>query len=320
MPQYHVHGIQVTVTSNWTRFLRLVDINFQAFSSHDEMQQSLDVAVSLRKKKWFAHPQSRSKPIGEEEKWGTDIFCEGTTVRLRSESMWIEFAQKPQATVNAWYLLDRRSRIAGWYRNVPSWDVCQRLMRLTVHQPILHMLEQRDMELFHAAAVAANGDALLIVGLNGSGKSSLCFSLLDEFDYMADNFVLWDGEDVLGFPEAVRLPVTDPARSAGSLQIYGKTLIPVEPAKTVLRAKPRALVILTQGSETSISRLSPDVAARRVSLVHDMTHEFPRYTFVGPLSPSQDQSRLASFARSVPAFALTMSDVKQARPLLLDLF
>ncbi len=90
------------------------------------------------------------------------------------------------------------------------------------------------------------------------------------------------------------------------------------PERTALSARPHALVVLTQGSRTSTTPLSSQEATRWVNQIHDITHEFPRYTYLGTLSQPQDHSQLASLIRSVQAFALTMSDVRQARELVVD--
>ncbi len=320
MQKYAVHGICVSLTSDLPRFLRLVSLNFKAFESQSDTHKCFDVVVRLRKRKWFPGPQAPPEPVGNEEKWGTGIFREGNVARFKSSSISVEFADGEHASVRARYVMDRLTRVAGLYKAVPQWEVCQRLMRLALHQPILRMLEGRGMQLLHAAAVSSNGEAILITGLNGSGKSSLCFSLLDQFDYMADNFTLWDGMEVLGFPEAMRLATTrvDMA-SSGTPTLWGKRLIPMPPERTVLSARPHTLVVLTQGSRTSITPLSSQEATRRVNQIHDITHEFPRHTYLGTLSQPQDNSQLASLIRSVPAFALTMSDVKEARELVVDL-
>lgn len=321
MHQYNVHGIGMAVTSNWPRLLEMVSLNYKAFSRSREAKESLEVEVALKKKSWFPQQRSAVRPQGGEEKWGTDIFVEGPAVRFRSEREGVEFIDGSPSTVRAWYVVDRRSRIASLYREVPAWEACQRLMRLALHTPLFHLLERQNMQMFHAAAVASKGEALLFIGLNGSGKSSLCFSLLDELDYMSDNFVLWNGTEVLGFPEAIRLPVAElGAVSYRTPVVYGKRLIPVDEEKITLRARPIALVIVTQASQTRMAPLPRGTAESRISAIHDMTHEFPQYGYLGPLSQPANRSRLQSLARSVPTYHLAVSDTKLARELLLDLF
>lgn len=319
MPSYNVHGLQVTLSSNWPIFLDLVTINLAAFIREAEVKESLDVAVSLTKKRWFGDEHWSAKRVGEEEKWGTGTFVEGGAARLRSEFLQVEFQEKPVAAVSAQYLVDRKTRIASWYREVPSWGTCQEVMRRALYMPIFHLLERRGMQLLHAAAVAAKGQAFIFAGLNGSGKSSLCHSLLDDFDYMSDNYVLWDGENVLAFPEAMRLPA-----SAATLVppesplVYGKRLVPISPEKTVLKAKPRCLFMLTQGSRASMTALSALEAAGRMEVIHDMTHEFPRYSFLGPLSGNRDPRVLLDLADQTRSYALTMSETEKAKELVLE--
>ncbi len=319
MLRYDVHGIHVSITSNWARLLELVSMNYAAFSPLGAMQESLEVSIDVRKKKWIGDYRLPTGAEGEEERWGTHAYREAEVVRYKSDMIWLEFVQHPPAKVRCSYMMDRRTRLASLYRDVPEWGVCQLVMRLALHLPVLHMLELRNIQLLHASAVASDNEAILISGLNGSGKSSLCFELLDHFEYMSDNFVFWDGEDVLGFPEAMRIPVGDNDSVSRDAPIaYGKKLIPIDVERTVLRAKLGALIFLTLGLKTSIAPLPANAAFHRLGQIHDMTHEFPRYTYIGPLSPPEDPTRLMELTRSVPAFTLAMADAREARSLLLD--
>ena len=318
--RYSVHDIEVSVKSNWPRLLEMISLDYRPFASTEGAKTSLEVEVTLKKKDWLPPKAGSNPPRGSEEKLGTDLFLEGKAVRLRSEKEGVEFVEGSPARVRAWYLMDRRSRIASLYGKAPSWEVCQRLMRYALHKPIFHLLERRNMLLFHAAAAASEGRAFLLIGLNGSGKSSLCFRLLDEMDYMSDNFALWDGSQILGFPEAIRLPVSETAPASAAVpEVYGKRLILVDREKIAIRADPFASVIVTQGSQTKMVPLSWEEAARRIHLIHEMTGEFPRFGYLGPLSQPEDQSRLESFTRSVPSYALQISDPERAKEMLLDL-
>lgn len=320
MYRYDVHDIDLTLTSNWPRFLDLVAFNFRAFPPGKEARDSLNVDVTLRKKRWFRSPRAPDAPLGGEEKWGTDLYLEGDAVRFRKENEGLEFVDGSPVTVRAWYTMDRRSRVASLYRDVPPWEVCHRLMRHAIHQPLLSLLERRKLQIFHAAAAALRGEAVLIIGLNGSGKSSLCFSLLDEFNYMSDNYVFWDGQEVLGFPEALRLAEEAGPETGDAPMVFGKHLISVDREKVTWRATPRAAVLITQAAETGIVPLSPEAAAQRIEAIHDMTHEFPRYWHLGSLSPPRDASWLERFTRSVPTYALGVSKLATARALLRELF
>ncbi len=320
MYRYHIHDIDLTLTSNWPRFLELVALNFGAFTPVKEVRDSLNVDVTLLKQRWFLLPREPDARPSGGEKWGTDLYLEGDAVRFRKGNVALEFVGGPPATVRAWYTMDRLSRVADVLRGVPPWEACHRIMRLAIHQPLLSLLEQRNLQLFHAAAVALKGEAVLIIGLNGSGKSSLCFSLMDEFDYMSDNYVFWDGQEVLGFPEALRLPEGLVPGAGDAPMVFGKRPISVNMEKVTWRAKPRAAVLITQAPETEMAPLSPEVAAQRVEAIHDMTHEFPRYWFLGPFSPPRDPSWLEAFTQAVPTYTLRVSELATARALVRELF
>ncbi len=319
MSEYYVHGIEVSLTSNWPGFLKLVALNYGCFREPGDVVESLAVEVELKKRRWWSPLVGQEAQLESDEKrWGSGISRRGQAAILSSEPFRVEFTAGEEAKVRARYEMDRKSRIYGLVGRAPSWEHCQRMMRLALHKPLFHLLEQRGAVLIHAAALAKEGEAILIAGLNGSGKSTLCFNLLDRYDYMSDNFVLFDGNEVLGFPEAMRLPASMFKKARGPV-IYGKRLFPVDEEKTVVRGRPKALIVLTRSAQTSIAQLSPEESARRLNQIHDITHEFPRYGYLGTLSHADDRTLLRKLTDSVENFSLKMSDVSAARREILEI-
>ena len=315
----NIHGVEVAITANWPRLNELVRLNYWPFEPPGPSMTSLDVFVNLWKRSWSQGPRLPGRePTGAEERWGAELYGDGQrTVAFETERATVRFTMDPKPTVRASFEIDRRSRIASLYREVPSWEETQRMMRLAINQPVFHILARSGLTLLHASAAALDDHALVITGLNGSGKSSLCFSLLDRFQYMADNYVLWDGRDILGVPTALRLPrARAHARFVQGPVIFGKHLMVPKPGTTRLRARPRALIIVTRGSTSSLQRLSAEEGVRQVRAIHDLTPEFPRSQFPRLLAMDFDYPEAGEIARTVPTFHLTMDRVEDARDLL----
>ena len=316
---YAVHGIRVSVRSTWPEFLALSDLMFGVFDSRGETTETLSVDVGLRVRGWFESPAIRTERRGAEERLGTNEFLEGETARYAAGKTDIRYRDGRDASVSASYVVDRSARLRRLLGREPPWDDPYGVFRLAVQEPVLLKLERRGMVLMHASAVSKSGHAIILVGLNGGGKSTLCASLVDRIDYLSDNFVALDGKAVLGFPSALRMPGAPSVGSPASPTAHGKRFMRPDPARSRTTAEAGALVFLSLGSSTSLTPLPPEETFRRLLQVQDMTHEFPRHTYLGPLAPPPDLKRIEALAREVSAYRLVVSATDDARDRLLSL-
>ena len=315
---YSVHGIRVSLTSAWREFLTLGDLHLGAFPVEGNDAESLAVRVDVRVRGWLESPSVPIERGPDEERWGTNEFLHDASARYAAGAMVIRYTDGRDAAVRASYILDRSSRLRRRLLGEPPWEDAFALFRLGVQEPLLLQLERRGAVLLHASAVSKAGRAVLLVGLNGSGKSSLCAGVLDRLDYVSDNFVALDGTKVLGFPSALRMPGSAP-RSSTLPTLHGKHFEPPDPRRTRTTAEAHALVFLSLGGATSLTSLSAEDALRRLTQVQDMTHEFPRHTYLGPLAPPPDAAALGALARVVPAYRLVMDRTAEARERVLSL-
>ena len=78
-----------------------------------------------------------------------------------------------------------------------------RIMRRLLHFPIFYLLGRNGVGVLHGSAVEREGVCFCFLGLNGVGKSSLAYRLVNEhgFRFLSDNFILTDGETIYSFPE-----------------------------------------------------------------------------------------------------------------------
>jgi hypothetical protein len=317
---YGVHGIRVSVASPWRNFLRLSDLMLGAFGSSGSCPESLAARVDLHLRGWLESPAVPLERGAEEERWGTNEFLDRATARFAAGKLVIRYSDGTDAAVRASYILDRTTRFQRIFGGGEPWEDEFALFRLGIQEPILLKLERRGAHLLHASAVAKDGRGIVLVGLNGSGKSTLCASLLDRLDYVSDNFVALEGQTVLGFPSALRMPGPPGPGSPGLPVAHGKYFVRPDPAKTKTAAEVQALVFLSLGKETTLASLSPEEGFRRLVQVRDMTHEFPRHTYLGPFAPPPDLEGLAALAQDVPCYRLVMSRTAEARERTLSLF
>lgn len=314
---YAVHGIRVSIRSGWPEFLVLSDLMLGDFGRQDDTGESLSVDVNLQVRGWLDSPAVRIERRGAEERLGTNEFLEGETARHAGGKLDVCYTDGRDARVSASYLFDRSSRLRRLLGREQPWDDLYALFRLAVQEPVLLKLERRGALLLHASAVARDGRAIILVGLNGGGKSTLCASLLDRMDYVSDNFVALDAKRVLGFPSALRIPGPPPEGSEGLPTAHGKHFM--HPGRSQTTADAGALVFLSLGSATALTPLPPDETFRRLLQVQDMTHEFPRHTYLGPLAPPPDLGRLAAVSGQIPAYRLVVSRTSEARDRVLSI-
>jgi len=316
---YAVHGILVSVSSGWTEFLTMSDLMFGAFGPFGPVDESLSLTVDLRLRGWFESPPVGIEREGAEERLGTNEFQEGEAARYAAGKLVVRYTDGREASARASYVLDRASRLRRILFREQPWDDQFALFRLAAQEPVLLKLERKGAVLLHGSAVAKDGRAVLFLGLNGSGKSTLCASLLDQLDYLSDNFLALDGTKALGFPSALRIPGPLAEGSQGLPTAHGKSLVRVDPGKTQVVAEAHALVFLSLGNTTSFTSLSPADGVRRLMQNQDMTHEFPRHTYLGSLAPPPNLEGLKALARDVPSYRLVMSRTAEAREHVLSL-
>lgn len=319
MVEYFVHGTHLAIDSAWSRFLEYFALNLSPFAARRETRDELRVEVSLRRKPWFPSAPEKPQLREGEERWSDDLSVDGRGVRFRWGGVELEFAIGPPPRVVATYLLDRRYRLASPFHDVPRWEEVQKVARLAVYLPLFHLWAGHGWTVLHAAAMGGRNGAVVLAGLNGSGKSTLCMNLLDRLRYMSDNYLIWTGSEVLGLPESPRIPLHRAPRSASRYpSVWGKRIVPLDPSRVLLSARPGALVFLTRGHQTSMVPIAQAEAVRRLEAIEDMTAEFPRYGYLGPLSPPR-RPWASSLVDLVPSYALTVGDPSGARDRILQL-
>ena len=143
-----------------------------------------------------------------------------------------------------------------------------RLMYHTVYFPAAWYLGHTSSRFwFHAGAVSKNGNALVIGGLAGIGKSTLLLRLMEdeEFGFVSDDLLFYDSEFAYACYEPVRL--TDASRAPANLRPVGS--IGDKPAFELDRhvtgpVTPAMLVLPRFGDRTFAERLHPEAAAHRL--------------------------------------------------------
>ena len=86
-------------------------------------------------------------------------------------------------------------------------DIYEGLTYYLIYYPILYALESKNIYILHGSAVTYNDKAILMPGLPGVGKSTLCMALLSNKNskFLSDNIVLYDDNKIYACFEPIRL-------------------------------------------------------------------------------------------------------------------
>jgi len=172
--------------------------------------------------------------------------------------------------------------------------------------------------MLHAAAVARNGNALVLAGKSGAGKTTLATWLVCRgFDYLTDELLYLDTQamSVNGFARPLHLKKSARTLFAGVIDRDGGAAlmqsplgIHVSPARLGSRvaqsACPRALVLpaYRAGARFDLRPLSKAQAATRLMGCLVNARERPQHGFDDVLG----------LVRAAPAFAMTYSHLEEA--------
>jgi hypothetical protein len=158
-------------------------------------------------------------------------------------------------------------------------------MRLLIHFPVFSLLERdQGISVIHGAAVARDGRAVVLSGLDGVGKSTLAQYLCRQrgFSLLSDNFLLTDGKQIFAFPEMTRL-ADDSVRSLdiaekGAERIGNRTLLPTDRFTTTMQADCSAVILNRIGEGCT---MEPTSSSSTQAELQRMWHYLPEFIDYG---------------------------------------
>jgi len=179
---------------------------------------------------------------------------------------------------------DRLRALLGRY--APNYFLT-RLMYHVVYVPAAWYLGRNLSRFwFHAGAVTRGDKALLVGGLAGIGKSTLCLRLIedDQFELLSDDLLFYDEREVHTCYEPVRLldPTSKEGQQARLLAMGNKYAFEM-PQQLLRSARPTMLVLLRFGPCTRLEELASAKAAERLyatSRLAAQVSEFDYYATV----------------------------------------
>jgi hypothetical protein len=200
---------------------------------------------------------------------------------------------------------------------LPWWEIAAPL-----RNPLFWLLGGCGRFLTHAAAVAVDGQAALVVGPGGSGKSTTALTcLLDGMDYLGDDYTVTslDEEPLVHSlygsaklqPEGVE-GMEALIRDAGEFTgTDGEKLVvwPIRtlPDRVVTDARIRAILVptITGATGTTLASIAPAAALRALA---------PSSILQFPAGGATSLSAMARLVEAVPCFALQLGSDRRLIP------
>ena len=217
--------------------------------------------------------------------------------------------------VSGLHLSTRRFRGSALLNHGRWHEVYQAMMRLCVHFPLFSLLQEKGYSVLHASAVAKEGKAILFLGLNGAGKGTSALSLLPELNILADNFLLFDGDYIYGFPETIRIS-PQVAKSlhldAGGDMVFGKLQKKNSLKLSEVKAKAEKAIICRRGEMTSWEEMDRNSALAYVEAADRFLHENQAYSYMAFLTNRKTPDRYPD----CPFYLATLGGFESARNML----
>jgi hypothetical protein len=291
-------GVRIDVRTDSADFDRYLAEHFP--SSRDAESSGADLSVNVR---WFeesAPPRAELFPGAP-----TDVQLDRHVLTGAGRILWLRVDDAPPIALAA--ERDGRNRRfdvcyhfslgrPGWQtslrrtlgrRRLPALRH-KRLSTLTyyaLYYPAWWHLEAAGAaHPLHAGAIVVNGQALVLGGLPGAGKSTLVASFLavPGAELLSDNVVLYGGGRILGCFEPLLLDRSAraaldgmPLRALGRRHIWERDAFHAPHRTGAVPAG--AVVVLARGPRTVLERLAPGDCARTLLAINEAAKEVRRY-------------------------------------------
>jgi len=286
-----IHRITVGVRSENARFLAYCRRFLGAFESlAGDTAAELEVRIS---------PNGRARAARRscQTQWGSEVRQSGNALSICAHpggEIYCEVSQQPNgkgeqiacysqisAARRVWRLLRGRREAAS--------QLYMTMIRQGILLPVLaKLLVKRRLLTLHASVVASDGQAFLLTGLNGCGKSGLALHLVTRhgFQYLSDNFAVVDPAMTmaLAFPEPIRVGTTERSRAqglfAGQDHAFGKWQMTPGPDVLCRQASVACLARIVLGKQFAVRSVPGEAFASQLDSLHRFLGETPEYSWI----------------------------------------
>jgi hypothetical protein len=206
-------GVRVLLSSNDIEFNKFVrSSSLCGKNKLTQLGNSIQVEISFNRNIFKKADYVSINNARLNEYYGSEIFLAPNTIGWVTKKLSLVAKGTPEKySVNAKlnYRLDQKIRLLFGAHREFVFNNYIYAHRFAILYPLFALCYPK-WSLLHASAVLdlESNKAILFVGLNGVGKSSLAYSLsnLQGYKLLSDNYVLVCGNSIMPVPELLRMP------------------------------------------------------------------------------------------------------------------
>jgi len=308
-----------TGESGFSRFVR--DSFHQAIVPKDALERlgGVDLKVEVEfMREGASETRSRIKEITSDNPiiLGDSIFRGDNSVLYSYGPYFIQVRREnSRVEVKVIFRMTKRFRIARSLKTDELYEHYLELMRRSIQFPIFQILEHRGFTLLHASATKGPDSAVLFMGLNGSGKTSSALALTPEMNLISDNFVLFDGRNIIGFPEMIRIPQDSPLAHDAERHravAFGRIHIRNDLAMEEMKSIPGICIVCQKGPSSRWEPIDKSEAIRYLEATDRFLQEGHLYSYLTFF----DEGSYARMYPDCPYFLATLGEIHESRKMI----
>ncbi len=211
---YNILGITIKLNTNCNRFNNFVKYSIEEIKNVNESLFNIDLTINFNKSIFEKKKNISLIRKKNSEYFGSEIYWDSTNLFWDTKKLSVLITQYDKKyLIKAFASLRFDQKIRKFFNHNSEFEnnFFLYVYRFAILYPAFSIFSnQKKYSVIHASAIydEIKKEAILFVGLNGVGKSSLAFKLqqMERFTFLSDNFVLVDGTSVFPVPELLRLP------------------------------------------------------------------------------------------------------------------
>lgn len=296
----NIQGISVGVTSNNPEYISFLKAHF---GIKLEQIQDCNIQVYLQ---WKEDIWKNTKPyyfdnLDKMTQVGRRIWIGNNEIIWNElgevKDLKLRFAYGDKRQINAYYNLSlSRFFVKRFYKQIIRGTLFQRYKKdiynsityYLVYYPILYELERKGIFPLHGSSINFKNKGVLIPGLPGVGKSTLCLALLSykNSKFISDNIALYDEKKVYSCFEPIKLDrrsidlLPDKGQKLVDMGInsyYGRSSYKISERETLHETIPDILLIPWRAERNELIRIHSNQAAQLILDFNKIAGEINSY-------------------------------------------
>lgn len=296
MKYFNIHGLRVRVNGHNENFETFISENLYYFEEEEKKGNNFDLEVKF-KKKFNKNKLKKFVKIGKDAFQNENrfiFFSKGQNLIFEIEVDTIKLSIK----INYFIESNLKAKGKRFIRNVLQSKFSNKLnylklSRELINFPIFWLLEKRfGIFLLHGGSISRNNKGIVFSGLANIGKSTNIITAVLEgsYNFLGDNFLLYDENYIYAFPELLRLSektvkliIKDPGKFKTDYSYNGRKYYKLPCNKIELKIAAKKWIIPSIGNYYKEERVLKETFINLMMLSNDHVKEFHNYSQIGLL-------------------------------------